>query len=271
MVKKIDWGLKFYRDVLKLDALHFGYWESTDELTLENMRRAQERYTEHLIEMIPPGAKKVLDAGCGAGAVARVLKDAGFDVTSITPDEYQESVFLERNPDIAFRRTKLEDFKGAAGSYDVVLFSESFQYMNMAAALDKCIEMLRDGGYVLISDYFRKTPDAYYRTCHIESDFAKEVAARPFTILETRDITQKTLPTLSLGYRIYTEYALPTLEIITGYASSKRPLLTGILSTIFHFPLKKIRGYLYERMTDKLDTAKFRRLISYKIFLLKKI
>jgi MPBQ/MSBQ methyltransferase len=270
VAQKIDWGLKFYRDVLKLDSLHFGYWEPTDELTLENMRRAQDRYTEHLKDLIPDGVKKILDSGCGTGVVARRLKDSGYDVTSITPDEYQETLFVRRNPDIDFRRTRLEDFRAAA-PYDLALFSESFQYLDIDAALDKCLEVLKDGGYIIISDYFRKTREPYYRTCHVESDFLEAVARRPLSILETRDITDKAAPTLSLGARIYSEYALPTLEIITGYAAEKRPLLTRILSAIFYFPLKKIRGYLYERMTDKVDAAKFRRLMSYKVFVLKKI
>lgn len=270
MAQKIDWGLKFYRDVLKLDSLHFGYWEAADELTLENMRRAQDRYTEHLKDLIPDGVKKILDSGCGAGVVARRLKDSGYDVTGITPDEYQATLFARRNPDIDFRRTRLEDFRAAA-PYDLVLFSESFQYVGLAAALDKCLEVLKDGGYIIISDYFRKTREPYYRTCHVESDFLEAVAQRSLTILETRDITDKAAPTLSLGARIYSEYALPTLEIITGYAAERHPLLSRLLAALFYFPLKKVRGYLYERMTDKVDAAKFRRLMTYKVFVLKKI
>ncbi len=282
MAKKIDWGLKFYREVFRLDALHFGLWGESDasfytqppqELSLENMRLAQKRYTENLISLMPSEVKSVLDVGCGSGSVSRVLKDKGFEVTAITPDEYQAEIFKEKNPDIDFRQVSFEEFKSDK-PYDLVLFAESFQYMNLSSVLKKCVNAILspDKGYILISDYFRKTPQKdYYKTCHTEEDFLKEISRLNLSILEAIDITERVAPTLDLGAKIYKEYALPILEIISGYASEKIPLITRIASFVFSHHLKKIRSYLYERMSDKLDSSKFRRLISYKVYLLKKI
>jgi len=56
-------GLRFYREILKLDNLHFGLWEEEDPLTLEGARAAQRRYTERLVGMIPPGVNDILDVG----------------------------------------------------------------------------------------------------------------------------------------------------------------------------------------------------------------
>jgi len=282
LAKKIDWGLKFYRDVFRLDALHFGLWQEEKpasapanvELSLENMRRAQERYTRRILATIPDGVKRILDVGCGSGSVARILKDGGgYEITSITPDGYQAEIFKEKNPDVDFRQVSFEDFQNDK-KYDLALFAESFQYMkNPYATLEKCQnEILGDGGYILISDYFRKTPQRdYYKTCHIEQEFIDTVSRLNLTILESQDITDAVSPTLDLGAKIYKDYALPTLEIISGYASDKLPVSTRLLSFLLSRQLKKIRGYLYERMSDKLDSAKFRRMMTYKIYLLKKI
>ena len=44
-------ALRFYIDVLGLEHLHYGLWDG-DPLTLDGLMAAQERYTDHLIELI---------------------------------------------------------------------------------------------------------------------------------------------------------------------------------------------------------------------------
>jgi len=70
---KIDYGLKFLRDVLKVESLHFGYWDNGVAPTLDNLRTAQIKYIDHLIEFIPEGVSSILDVGCGTGVVADKL------------------------------------------------------------------------------------------------------------------------------------------------------------------------------------------------------
>lgn len=38
MKQKVDWNLKFLREIFGLECLHFGYWEKGEELNLENLK-----------------------------------------------------------------------------------------------------------------------------------------------------------------------------------------------------------------------------------------
>ena len=66
-----DRALRIYNEVLGLDRLHYGMWLEEDELSYENLKKAQIRYEDYLIENIPEGVKTILDVGCGSGAVTR--------------------------------------------------------------------------------------------------------------------------------------------------------------------------------------------------------
>lgn len=267
-MKKIDYGLRFYTEVFKLDALHFGYWEGLKELTLENMRKAQAQYTKNLMRNIPAGVRTILDAGCGTGSVARKLKDAGFEIEGISPDEYQQEIFTQKNPDIKFHLTKFEDFKSEE-KYDLVLFSESFQYMKTDEALEKCREILKPEGHILICDYFRRTNDLYYKTCKVESEFLSTLKKHFFSIEKETDITEHAVPTLRFANKLYSEHGLPALEIISGYLNVKFRFTSRILGFLFKSKLKKIRNYLYTKMADKLNDKKFSEMMRYKLFVVK--
>ena len=65
--KKDSRALRFYSDVLGLDHLHYGLWEADEELTVANLKLAQNRYQQAIIDLLPPPPPRVLDVGCGTG------------------------------------------------------------------------------------------------------------------------------------------------------------------------------------------------------------
>ncbi|MDD5530601.1 MAG: class I SAM-dependent methyltransferase [bacterium] len=273
MKPKIDWGLKFFHDVLRLEALHFGYWEgisihSDSELNVENLKLAQKNYTNQLIETIPRDVKTLLDVGAGTGEVAKELITRGYTVEAVSPDTYQYEICKTKCPRMPFHRTKFEklDIKK---SFDVILMLESCQYLKLDPAFKNCKKLLKEGGYILISDYFRKVKKNYYRTTHTLEDFYNAVKKYNFEIVYEKDITEGVLPTLTLGKQFYLNYAVPVTKIITGYFSDKIPVLTKILKFVFSSPLRKIKYYVYIHTPEKLDVDKFRKNIEYKIILLK--
>ena len=63
----IDHVLKLYSESIRSPYLHYGFWDNpdlvnTDELTLNEMVAAQERYIEHLVSFIPEEVKNHI--GC---------------------------------------------------------------------------------------------------------------------------------------------------------------------------------------------------------------
>lgn len=272
MKQRIDWGLKFWREIFKLESLHFGYWENIQEITLDNLRLAQKNYIQKLICLIPKNIKNVLDVGAGTGEVAKELISKNYYVESVSPDSYQQQIFLQKCPQIKFHLSKFEDLVLPENQkFDLILMAESCQYLNLDAALKNCQNLLNNNGTILICDYFRKQNISYYKTTHIWENFVTLAEKNNFKIIFEEDITKHTLPTLTLGNNYYVQYVLPILEIISGYLSEKIPVVSKIVNFIFYKKIKKLKYYLYEHTKDKLDTQKFLEFIQYKIIILQKI
>lgn len=266
---QVDYGLRLYRDVFKLEALHFGVWEAGDALTLENLRAAQRRYTERLVAMLPEGTRTILDAGCGTGATAAILAERGYEVECLTPDAYQIQVFRElRGEGIPLHQSKIQDF-APGKTYDVVLMSESGQYVPTQAIFASA-RRLAPGGHLLMSDYFRLEETPYYKTCHVLGDFRKAADEAGFEVLGEVDVTEATLPTLDLGRQVYKETVLPLLEIGAGLLDQKAPRLKKLATIFFKKRLAKLNWYLYDKTEEKVDAALFREKMRY-LFLLYRV
>ncbi len=268
--KKVDWGLKFFHDVLKLDSLHLGLWEEDDPLTLGGARTAQNRYTKELISMIPGEVRNVLDAGCGTGVTAKELTAGGYHTVCLNPDRYQEDLFKAKFADtIEFHRVKFEDYtpENKKTKYGLILMSESSQYMDTEKMPVNADNLLVPGGYLLIADYFRKTDTEFYKTCKIKDKFLNRIKKAGFELIKKRNITKNVIPNLTLGKDIYFNYGLPMIEIIAGYARQEKPVLTSIVKWLFSSRLKKVNHYLHRHTEEKLDEDKFMNNMEY-LFLL---
>lgn len=147
------------------DYLHYGYWEPLptygEELTLTRLRVAQENYAAKLFSFIPEGTKTVLDVGCGIGGNAAYLCDRGFSVERLAPDALQQERFIQNtNGKVPFYLTRFEDFH-SSNSYDLVLLSESSQYIAVDDLAQGAACLLSNGGYLLVADMMRS--NAEYR------------------------------------------------------------------------------------------------------------
>jgi len=140
-------ALQYYLDLTGSSYLHYGYWEpipsTTDELTVTKLRNAQEAYATHLLSFIPAGIHTVLDVGCGNGGNAVTMIEKGLKVEGLAPDPLQQANFLERTKgEAVFHLNTFDEFvqnaqkHSAQLNYDLLLFSESSQYMSPESIAD---------------------------------------------------------------------------------------------------------------------------------------
>ena len=186
-------------------------------MTIPRFREAQEAYAARLLSYIPTGTKSILDVGCGIGGNATYLLERGFTVEGLAPDSFQQEQFLKNTKGQAkFHLSRFEDFQ-IDQSYDLLLFSESSQYMSAVDIANGAARLLNPGGYVLLADMLRT--DATYTTgifsnCHVVAEINTAMEKAGFNLLKTEDISSQIAPSLELYVREFLTYELTTLKYI---------------------------------------------------------
>ncbi len=229
--------------ILKLDSLHFGYWENGEALTMENVRRAQQRYTEKLIGHIPETVHSVLDVGCGIGDVSRALAQKQFKVTALSPDREHKAYF--KRPDLAavrFYNKKFEDLD-ISDTFDLILMSESQNYFDRVEGFRQCTRYLKKGGYLLVCGMFKKNgnPDIFKYVGNREEDYIETAAHHGFKLCRHKDITPHVLPTMEFARTQFQEYVVPFIDAFNLYARGTSPVKQKLLRLVFRKELRRVR------------------------------
>ena len=264
--------LRFCHDIVGLDSLHFGLWNNGHARTIDGLKVAQENYSRFLMDRIPAGASTVLDVGCGTGEMSERLAGAGYHVTALTPDSYLADGVIKRlgGNGSVFALGKFEEFEPAQ-KYDLILLSESCQYMVHREFFPKASDLLADGGHLLISDYFRKSDTPYYKTVWTESEFSERLAKSNFQVVWSDDITEQTLPTLDVARKCYSEIILPVIELQRDLLVQAIPAFIVRLVRFFLRKQEKLAAeFLYTKQFEQFDSARFKEHLSYRVMLLKK-
>lgn len=257
-------ALRLYKDVLGLDHLHYGLWNG-DPLTIDGLKAAQERYTDHLIELIGSRASSILDCGCGTGATAHKLSARGFDVEGLTPDPYQQETFVARDG-LTCHRVRFQDFQPTR-RYDVVLMSESCGYIPMDQ-LFQAVQRVAPGGAWLVADYFTLYKDGskLSKSGHLLDRFLAEARDAGLEMEYEEDITDKVTPTLDLGRITIEEKALPAARMLGEWLADRYPILYPPLFKTVRFLLRKPIAKA-ESQRILIDSDAFRSAKRYMIYL----
>jgi SAM-dependent methyltransferase len=150
----MDFAHIFLRYFFESEYMHFGYWIAGEEIKFLNLKRAQERYAVKLMQMIPEEVKSVLDIGCGSGEMAQQLLRQNFAVDVVSPPCVMAMYAKEKLCNNAgFYREKFEELN-INKKYDLVLFSESFQFVLLETAIQQALRY--SNKYILIADVFKK-------------------------------------------------------------------------------------------------------------------
>ncbi len=228
MSKENDRALRFYNQVLGLDHLHYGLWDKEEDLTLANMRLAQQRYEDFLVGHVPESVQSLLDVGCGTSALSRRLLEKGLDVEGLSPEASQMENFRS-HLNAPFHHCRFEQFTPTR-RYDCLIMSESCQYIPMDRLFAQVERCLKPEGHLLIFDYFvlDSAQGRLAKSGHNYSGFLQAAESRNWIKQEETDITESAARTLDLA-EDFAQRSLVAAEILSEKFRSRRPRLTKFL------------------------------------------
>jgi hypothetical protein len=154
------------------------------------------------------------------------------------------------------------------GGFDMVLMSESCQYVPYGEGFAQHAKHLRPGGYVLISDFFKiRDLDAPYlsKSGHKLEEFTGEAKRQGFELIVDRDITKQCAPTHDIYQKILLEKAFPVAEALFEYVSRRYPKIYKMLK---YFVGEKVLFLKQKYSSQGADI--FQKYKSYRILLFRK-
>ena len=265
----LDLELFFCTEILKLNSLHYGYWEESErltedgeKLTLDCLRGAQQKYTDMLIEAIPKDVNSILDVGCGIGDVARALSKLEYDVTAISPDSNHAKYFENHLSKLTFLQTKFEDLN-SHNKFDLILMSESQNYFPTEIGFRQCTSFLSPKGYLLVAGMFRK--DSSSKITEVPNtieDYIKTAEKHGLLLIGNVDITQNILPTINFIYKSMENYVEPGVKMLNQFISSIAPLKSLFIKFIFRKQINKT-AQIYNYYRKRTDPLFFQKNIVY--------
>lgn len=246
-------ALEYYLGLTNSPYLHYGYWEplpnSIDDLTPARLRHAQQAYADRLFAYLPTNVKTILDVGCGIGGNAANLVAKGFIVEGIAPDPIQQTQFLQRTQGKAkFYLSRFEDFDGA-GPYDLLLFSESSQYIAANDIAVKSRQILRPNGHLLIADMFRKSAEydtGIFSNCRVVTELETALKAQGFQLIQSEDISIQVAPTIDICIYYFQTFGLTTLQYIAKLLAIAAP-------PVYHLGRWIFRRWLKNPLTEAMQ------------------
>lgn len=264
-------GLNILSFFLDTKDLHYGLWRDDLEVKVQNMPEAQRRYSDFLISHFPDEVKTILDVGCGAGGVATKLLSRGYQVQGVSPSPLlSEAAQNQAGEDFKIHHGRFEDVKFSADEkFDLVMFSESFQYITLNMVLHKAQSLLRPGGYIIICDFFKTNAKgkSIIGGGHPFDQFQQTLNDSKLKTLQDKDITKETAPNIDLVDQMGKQLILPTMELVAYTFKNNRPWLAKIFSWKFR---KKIDKLHHKYLSGERNAQAFSKHKIYKFYLLQK-
>jgi len=238
----LEAGQLVARFFMHTEDLHWGLWPDDLTVNLPNMREAQRRHSQLILEHIPPDTHTILDVGGGSGQFAEQLVEQGYAVDVVSPSEHLAQRISERLPEQSHVYVSRFEDVVPRQSYDLVLFSESFQYIKLDAGMARIEACTRPGSHVLVCDYFRmgnpgKPPvGGGHRWDKVEA----ALQGQPLELLSQVDVTSEAAPTCQLLGDFIDEVAEPMRDLAGECMTRRHPLVTRLLGWTLRKKLTKL-------------------------------
>jgi SAM-dependent methyltransferase len=249
------------------DDLHYGLWTDGLAVKPENIRKAQDQHSQLLLDTIPADVKTILDVGCGAGAMAKRLVDRGYTVTCVSPSGPLTAEARKKlGPDVPILEMPFESVETSA-KYDMVMFSESYQYIKLERSIEQISNLLRPGGYLMICDFFRRTAEERgpIRGGHKIEVFREIISKYPLISLVDRDITKETARNYDLMNDFLNQVGVPVWELAFRYCTVNYPRTTAIARRLFRKKIEKLEKKYFQghRTAETFTRYKTYRLLLF--------
>ncbi|NQU62771.1 MAG: class I SAM-dependent methyltransferase [SAR324 cluster bacterium] len=256
----LDIGLILAKQFFNTEYLHYGYWPKDLKVETSNVYTAQENYANFLLSHIPESTKTILDVGCGAGKFAEKLLDVGYTVDCVSPSpnltRHVRNLVGERSEIFECGYEELEIDK----KYDLILFSESFQYIPLVDAFSQSLRYLNKGGHILICDFFRRDVEGTSPIGggHDLNKFHKLRTDFPLKLVKDIDITKETAPSLDIVDDFLHNAIHPIYDLIFYVLDNNYPLISKFIKKKYKKKLEKAQYKYLQRKTNGESFAKFK-------------
>ncbi len=254
---------------LKLDHLHYGYWDGSVEVDITNLHTAQDKYTQFVMSHIPDGVKTILDVGCGTGQIAKMLIDSGYRVDCVSPSDYMNKHIRELLGDKShIFKCPYEEIE-TTNRYDMVWFCESFQYIDLEKALSNTSRLLNPGGFLLICDIFRRDIDSksIMGGGHDINKFHNLIEQFPFQLVKNEDITEQTAPNMDIMNDVLLNVIKPSIDAGIRLSESRYPFIVKLLKWKYRKKSEKLNKKYFSGGRSGEDFKKYK---TYQLFLYQK-
>jgi SAM-dependent methyltransferase len=139
------------------DAIAGIYDESLPPHVVEHYLRKRVAF---LTAVCPPG--RVLDVGCGTGALAERLAQRGYDVTGVDPSEGMLEVMRRRDAELTAIRGSGTDLPCDDDAFDLVVTVAALHHIAdpdaVRRTLGEMVRVSRPGGRIVIWDHNPRNP-----------------------------------------------------------------------------------------------------------------
>lgn len=268
----LEFGLIFADYCWNTKWLHYGFFTNGLEPLPQNVKEAQENYAQFLLSQFPSGVKRILDVGCGSGLFAKKMIAMGYEVDVVSPGRFLTE---QVRANLAGTQARIfnsgyEEAQAPAGYYDMILFSESFQYIDVEKAFANNAKFLKPQGHVVICDFFQRSGvpgKSPIGGGHNWEAFCATMKNQPFELEKDQDITAETAPSLDVVDDFLTRFMVPISLLVVRILRYKLPWMVKFIEWKFAKKIEKAKYKYFQRNSNGAQFAKYKtyRLLRYRL------